>query len=262
LASIISARSKKFFPTLAKKVPEKTRIVEAEPVKKELEAKTSSEIETMSVELETATAYPFSSSQESLLSAGDDRGSTELLNEEVCKSMDETLIEHERKKSMDGENRHSADIGGLLQVKGQPPATHPKKKLTEGGKRWNYRKDNFIDLAFIVFNLFYCNKLSVIPIKRLGLVKDDAHNQDNKWRSLTTENRLTLPPCGSESVVLYGLRSSDIKTFVVVIEIYLFYCNSLILLQFTYFMTIRSFFQFTYFIAVRLVNDTSAYDIN
>jgi len=35
-------------------------------------------------------------------------------------------------------------------------------------------------------------------MKRLGLVKDDAHNQEI-WRSLTTENRPTLPQRGYEA---------------------------------------------------------------
>jgi len=34
-----------------------------------------------------------------------------------------------------------------------------------------------------------------IDMKRLGFVKNDAHNRD-KWRSLTTENCPTLPQCG------------------------------------------------------------------
>jgi len=38
-------------------------------------------------------------------------------------------------------------------------------------------------------------------IKKLGLVKDDAHNRD-KWRSLTTENRPTLPQCSFQCVIL------------------------------------------------------------
>jgi len=46
----------------------------------------------------------------------------------------------------------------------------------------------------------------------LGLVKDDAHNRD-KWRSLTTENLPTLPQCGNEAVILYKLRSSDVKHY-------------------------------------------------
>jgi len=42
-----------------------------------------------------------------------------------------------------------------------------------------------------------------VGIKRLGMVKDKAHNRD-KWRSLTTGNRPTLPQCGNEGVMLYG----------------------------------------------------------
>jgi len=44
----------------------------------------------------------------------------------------------------------------------------------------------------------------------LGLVNDDAHYRD-KWRSLTTVNHPTLPQCGNEGVILYGLCSHDVK---------------------------------------------------
>jgi len=54
------------------------------------------------------------------------------------------------------------------------------------------------------------NESVKINMKRLGLVKGDAHNRD-KWRSLTTGNHPTLPQCGIESVILYGLRSRDVK---------------------------------------------------
>jgi len=37
--------------------------------------------------------------------------------------------------------------------------------------------------------------------RRLGLVKDDAHNRD-KWKSLTTRNSPTLPQCGIMDCVL------------------------------------------------------------
>jgi len=47
-------------------------------------------------------------------------------------------------------------------------------------------------------------------MKNLGLVKDDAYNRD-KWRSLTTGNHPTLPQCGYEGVIVYGLRSHDVK---------------------------------------------------
>jgi len=47
-------------------------------------------------------------------------------------------------------------------------------------------------------------------MKRFGVVKDDDHNRD-KWRSLTSGNRPTLPQCGRESVILYGLRSRDVN---------------------------------------------------
>jgi len=46
-------------------------------------------------------------------------------------------------------------------------------------------------------------------MKRHSLDKDDAHTRD-KWRSLTTGNRLTLPQCGNEGVILYGLHSRDV----------------------------------------------------
>jgi len=50
-----------------------------------------------------------------------------------------------------------------------------------------------------------------IDMKRLCLVKDDAHNRD-KWRGLTKSgNHPTLPQCGNEGVILYGLRSFDVK---------------------------------------------------
>jgi len=39
-----------------------------------------------------------------------------------------------------------------------------------------------------------------VDMKRLCLVKDSAHNQD-KWRSLTTENRPTPPQWSSEGVI-------------------------------------------------------------
>jgi len=49
-------------------------------------------------------------------------------------------------------------------------------------------------------------------MKRLGLVKDDAHNRD-KRNSLTSGNRPTLPQCGTDGVLLYGLRrpTRDVK---------------------------------------------------
>jgi len=42
------------------------------------------------------------------------------------------------------------------------------------------------------------------------MVKDDAYNRD-KWTSLTTRNRPTLPQCGNEGVILYGARSREVK---------------------------------------------------
>jgi len=52
-----------------------------------------------------------------------------------------------------------------------------------------------------------------VDMKRLDLVKDDdlvKHNR-NKWRSLTTGDGSTLPECGNEGVIFYGLRSRDVK---------------------------------------------------
>jgi len=54
------------------------------------------------------------------------------------------------------------------------------------------------------------NECVTVNIKRLDLVKDDAHNRD-KWRSLTAGNCPTLPQFGNEGVILYGLRSRDIN---------------------------------------------------
>jgi len=54
------------------------------------------------------------------------------------------------------------------------------------------------------------NECVKVDMKRLGLVKDDAHNRE-KWRSLTTGNHQTLPQCGNEGVILYRLRSRDVK---------------------------------------------------
>jgi len=45
-------------------------------------------------------------------------------------------------------------------------------------------------------------------MKRLDLVKDDAHNRD-KWRSLTTGNRPILHQCGND--IICGVRSCDVK---------------------------------------------------
>jgi len=54
------------------------------------------------------------------------------------------------------------------------------------------------------------NECVKVDMKRLGLVKDDAYSRD-KWRSLTNEYRSTLPQCGNEGVILYGLRSLEVK---------------------------------------------------
>jgi len=54
------------------------------------------------------------------------------------------------------------------------------------------------------------NECVKVDLKRLGLVKDDAHNRD-KSRSLTSRNCPTLHQCGNEGVILYGLRSRDVK---------------------------------------------------
>jgi len=55
-----------------------------------------------------------------------------------------------------------------------------------------------------------CGMSVKVDMKRLGLVKDDAHNRD-KWTSLTTGNRPTLPRYGNEGVILYGSLSRDVK---------------------------------------------------
>jgi len=45
-------------------------------------------------------------------------------------------------------------------------------------------------------------------MKRLGLVKDEAHNR-GMWRRLTTGTQPTTPQCSVEGVVFYALRSLD-----------------------------------------------------
>jgi len=47
-------------------------------------------------------------------------------------------------------------------------------------------------------------------MKRLGSNNDDAHNRE-KWKNLTTGNLETLPLCGNEDVIRYGVRSCDVK---------------------------------------------------
>jgi len=42
------------------------------------------------------------------------------------------------------------------------------------------------------------NEYVNVDTKRLSLVKNDAHNRD-KWKSLTTANRPTLPQCSNGS---------------------------------------------------------------
>jgi len=55
------------------------------------------------------------------------------------------------------------------------------------------------------------NECVKVGIKMLRLVKDDARDRD-KGRSLTSENRPTLPQCDNYGgVILYGLRSCDVK---------------------------------------------------
>jgi len=49
-----------------------------------------------------------------------------------------------------------------------------------------------------------------VDMKMLGFVKYDAQNRD-RWMSMTTGNRKTLPKYSIEGVVFYGLRSRDIK---------------------------------------------------
>jgi len=49
-----------------------------------------------------------------------------------------------------------------------------------------------------------------VDMKRLSLVKEDAHDRD-KWKNFTTGNRPTLPQCGNEGVILYRLCSRYVK---------------------------------------------------
>jgi len=49
-----------------------------------------------------------------------------------------------------------------------------------------------------------------VDIKRLGLVKDDAHNPD-KWNGLTSGDRPTLPQCSNERVGFRRVCSRDVK---------------------------------------------------
>jgi len=59
------------------------------------------------------------------------------------------------------------------------------------------------------FSLCECVK---VDMKRLGFVKDDAHNRDIQ-RSLTNGNRPTLPHINNKDVILYRLRSRDVKHY-------------------------------------------------
>jgi len=47
-------------------------------------------------------------------------------------------------------------------------------------------------------------------MKRLGLVKVDAHIRD-MWRSVTTGSRPTLPQCSNKGMILSGLRSHHVN---------------------------------------------------
>jgi len=47
-------------------------------------------------------------------------------------------------------------------------------------------------------------------IEWLGLIREDTPIR-YRWRSLISGNLPTLPQCGEEGVVLYGLRSLDVK---------------------------------------------------
>jgi len=47
-------------------------------------------------------------------------------------------------------------------------------------------------------------------MKMLGFVNDDVHNR-NEWKRLTSGNRLTLPQCGNEGVIPYGLRFATLN---------------------------------------------------
>jgi len=49
---------------------------------------------------------------------------------------------------------------------------------------------------------------------KLGLVKDDAHNDNRvKWRCLTTGNRPTLPQCGNELAQSCGYFATDLSDY-------------------------------------------------
>jgi len=56
-----------------------------------------------------------------------------------------------------------------------------------------------------------------VGIEKLGLVKDDAHNRD-KWRSLTTGNRPTLPQSGKSFMdcILITLNASSSSSISIV----------------------------------------------
>jgi len=50
-----------------------------------------------------------------------------------------------------------------------------------------------------------------VDVKRLGLVKDDAYNQDKGRRLTIIGNHQTLPQCSNEGVILCGLRVRHFK---------------------------------------------------
>jgi len=52
------------------------------------------------------------------------------------------------------------------------------------------------------------NECVKVDMKRIDLVKDDAHIRD-KW-CLITGNCPTLPLCGNEGEIFYGLRSREL----------------------------------------------------
>jgi len=53
------------------------------------------------------------------------------------------------------------------------------------------------------------NECVNIVTRRLGFIKKNAYKSD-KWMSLTIRNFPTLPQCGHDGVVFYGLGSQDV----------------------------------------------------
>jgi len=69
---------------------------------------------------------------------------------------------------------------------------------------WSPSSVLYKKLFYLLIYLFMC---IFILIKGLGLTKYDTHNQ-NKWRSLATGNRPTLPQCGNECVIFLWVAFS------------------------------------------------------